>query len=83
MTRVAWRRWGAAVDGLRPFCEAPRHRGQRIAAGYVMALVDQPDMPNVVQPMCSVCMDEIASDLGTTAAAGAVVMPPDPQGDGG
>lgn len=78
---IAWEKaedYNAAVDSVYDrarFCEAPRHRGQFIAADYVFALrfpKQADDEFPLVQAMCNDCMEIIANDLGMTAADGAV-----------
>lgn len=45
------------------YCEAPRHEGQEIPAGYRMALQEE-GQEMLFQSCCVECMDEMARDLG-------------------
>ena len=70
MNKIAWTK--GALLGM-PWCNAPRHAGHGILASYTLAIVG-PEMPGgkYVQSTCTDCMEEIATDLGTTAEGGSV-----------
>lgn len=76
--RVVWTRiedFGDPVEErpFRAYCQAPRHDLQFIPSAYVMCLIEDGQDP-LFQGMCSECMEHIAADLHTTAAAGALVL---------
>jgi hypothetical protein len=56
----------------RPWCETPRHAGQRRPSAYVVAFVGEgpEDGEQVVYAACERCVEQIAEGLDTTAAEG-------------
>lgn len=72
--------WGKVIwigiddweGGTRRECEAPRHQGQGVPSGYIMATILSTEGidDTVIQGMCDECMDMMAKDLGTTATEG-------------
>jgi hypothetical protein len=69
--RVAWCRVERYSEP-RPWCEAPRHEGQRRPAAVVAAFTGPDVGDDLVQAMCAECVGAIAADLGITVDEGMI-----------